>query len=53
MAGQKKKDLTVTLYVGGRQINELTTHQIEKLKEKLEKKISTYYSLHLEEYTRI
>lgn len=53
MAGRKKKEITVTLFVGGQQVNELTTQQIKKLQEKLEKKTSAYYSLHIEEYARL
>ena len=53
MVGRKKKEITVTLFVGGRQVNELTTQQIKKMQEKLEKKMSVYYSSHLEEYVRL
>ena len=53
MTGRKKKEITVTLFVGGQQVNELTAQQIEKLQEKLEKKMNVYYSLNLEEYARL
>lgn len=53
MTGRKNKELTVTLFVGGQQVNELTAQQIKKLQEKLEKKMSVYYGAHSEEYARL
>ena len=53
MAGRKNKEITVTLFVGGQQVNELTTQQIEKIQEKFENKLSAYYSVHIEEYARL
>lgn len=53
MAGRKNKELTVTLFVGGQQVDELTTQQIRKIQEKLEKKMSVYYSSHLDEYAKL
>ena len=53
MAGRKKNELTVTLYIGGQQVNELTAQQIEKIQNRLGEKMSVYYSSHLEEYTKI
>ena len=53
MTGRKKKEITVTLFVGGQRVNELTTHQVEKIQHKFENKLSTYYSLHTDEYARL
>lgn len=53
MAGRKKKEITVTLFVGGQQVNTLTTQQIEKIQERLENKMSVYYTAHADEYVRL
>ena len=53
MTGRKKKEITVTLFVGGQQVDKLTAQHIEKIQDKLEKTMSVYYSLNPEEYTRL
>ena len=53
MTGRKKKELTVTLYIGGRQVNELTAQQIEKIQKRLGETMSVYYSLNAEEYASL
>lgn len=47
------KPLTVTLHIGGRQIDELTDEQCEKMAQKLSDVMSRYYTAHLDEYKNI
>ena len=49
----KGKELTVTLYIGGEQVETLTTEQRKRMAEKLSETMSRYYSLHPEEYKRM
>lgn len=44
------KELTVTLYIGGEQVETLTAEQRKRMAEKLSETMSEYYSLHPEEY---
>lgn len=53
LAKRKKKELTVTLFIGGRQVEELTTEQSERIAQRLSQTMSRYYSSHLEEYKAI
>lgn len=47
------KPLTVTLHIGGKQIDKLSAEQIEKMAQNLSKSMSRYYSAHLEEFADI
>lgn len=47
------KELTVTLYVGGKQVETLTEEQKEKMAQRLSESMSHYYSANLEEFQRI
>lgn len=49
----KQKPLTFTLHIGGKQVETLTEEQIEKISERLSEVVSTYYTVHPEEYTKI
>lgn len=53
LAKEKKNELTVTFFVGGKQVNELSATQIEKMKNRLEQTVNLYYSSHLDEYKKI
>ena len=53
LAKDKKKELTVTLYIGGKQIDTLTAEQSERMAKKLGETMSTFYTSHLAEYERI
>lgn len=50
---KRKKELTVTLYIGGEQVETLTTEQRKRMAEKLSETMSLYYNLHPEEYKRM
>lgn len=50
LAKRKNKELTVTLFIGGKQVDTLTAEQRERMAQKLSKVMSRYYSSHLEEY---
>lgn len=49
----KQKPLTVTLHVGGKQVDRLTDEQLERMAQRLSETMSRYYSVHPEEYRRI
>ena len=49
----KSKPLTVTLHIGGKQVESLTDEQAEKMAQRLSEVVSRYYSLHPEEYKNI
>ena len=50
---KKKKELTVTLFVGGKQVDELTPEQKERMAQRLSKTMSSYYTAHIDEYKKI
>ena len=50
---KKQKELTVTLYVGGKQVDTLTDEQLERMAERLSKTMSIYYTAHPDEFKRL
>ena len=53
LAKGKKKPLTVTFFIGDKQIEKLTDEQCERMAAKVGKAMSVYYTSHIEEYKRI
>ena len=49
----KNKKLTVTLHIGGKQVDSLTKEQCERVSERLSEAMSLYYTAHPEEYAKI
>lgn len=49
----KGKPLTVTIYVGGKQVDTLTDDQRKRMEDKLSETMSIYYTAHVEEYKKI
>lgn len=49
----KQKQLTVTLHIGGRQVDRLTDEQAEKIAKRLSERMSAYYTANPGEYKRI
>ena len=47
------KPLTVTLHIGGKQIETLTDEQREKMAQRLSESMSRYYSANKEEFKKI
>lgn len=47
------KELTVTLYIGGKQVEELTDEQCERMAQRLGETMTRYYSLHPDEFAKI
>lgn len=47
------KPLTVTLHIGGQQVETLTDEQLERMAQNLSKTMSAYYSNHLEEFNKL
>ena len=50
---EKTKTLTCTFFVGGMPVKELTPEQREKIAQRVGAAMSTYYTLHPEEYKKI
>lgn len=50
---RKGKALTVSIHIGGKRVDKLTTEQCERMAQRLSKTMSVYYSSHNEEYGRI
>lgn len=49
----KEKKLTVTLHIGGKQVDKLTEVQKERIAQRLSETMSLYYTAHPEEYAKI
>ncbi len=47
----KGKELTVTLFIGDKQIDKLSDEQQERMAERLSETMSRYYNTHSSEYT--
>lgn len=47
------KPLTVTLHIGGTQIDKLTPEQSERMAQRLSDTMSLYYTSHQDEYKKI
>lgn len=47
------KKITVTLHIGGEQVEKLTPEQVEKVAERFSESMSEYYSVHPEEFKRM
>ena len=48
----KDKKLTVTLHIGGKQIDSLTPEQSERMAQRLSDAMSLYYTAHPEEHLK-
>lgn len=49
----KSKPLTVTLHIGGKQVETLTEEQREKIAQRLSEVASRYYSNNLDEFMKL
>ena len=47
------KPLTVTLHIGGKQVDSLTPEQSEKMAQRLTETMSLYYTTKLDEFKKI
>ena len=45
--------LTVTLHIGGKQVERLTDEQCERMADRLSETMSRYYTAHSDEYRKI
>ena len=50
---RKTKPLTVTIYVGGKQVDGLTAEQSERMAQRLSETMSVFYTSHASEYEKI
>ena len=49
----KDTKLTVTLHIGGKQVDKLTPEQSERMAQRLSESMSLYYTAHLKEFENI
>lgn len=49
----KDKPLTVTLHIGGKQVEKLTAEQSERMAQRLSEAMSLYYTANSEEFRKI
>lgn len=49
----KDTKLTVTLHIGGKQVDKLTPEQSERMAQRLSESMSIYYTAHPEEYSKL
>lgn len=49
----RNKPLTVTLHIGGNQVDTLTEEQRQRLSDRLSEAMSLYYTAHPDEYKKI
>ena len=49
----RNKPLTVTLHIGGKQVDKLTNEQLERMAQRLSDTMSTYYTANPNEYQKI
>lgn len=47
------KELTVTLHIGGKQVETLTEEQRERMAQRLSETMSRYYANHPDEFAKI
>lgn len=52
-ASMKQKPLTVTLHIGGKQVDRLTDEQCERMANRLSETMSRYYTAHSDEYQKL
>ena len=48
-----KNTLTVTLHIGGKQVDKLTAEQSERMAQRLSEAMSLYYTTHPEEFSQV
>lgn len=48
-----RKPLTVTLHIGGKQIESLTEEQLDRMMQRLSETMSRYYAAHPDEFAKI
>lgn len=49
----KNKPLTVTFHIGGKQIDSLTSEQLDRMAQKLSETMSLYYTANPSEFVKI
>ena len=49
----KDTKLTVTLHIGGKQVETLTEEQRERIAQKFSEVLSIYYTAHPDEYSKL
>ena len=49
----RQKEITIKLFVNGEQVETLTAEQRESMAKRMGKRMSTYYSNHIDEYKQL
>ena len=49
----KRRELTFTLHIGGKQVDTLTEEQREKMAQRLSEAMSIYYTAHPDEFKKL
>ena len=49
----KQKPLTVTLHIGGKQVDRLTDEQTDRMVKRLSETMSRFYTANLDEFRKI
>ena len=49
----KDKPLTVTLHIGGKQVDKLTSEQSERMAQRLSETMCLYYPAHPDEFLKL
>ena len=49
----KDKKLTVTLHIGGKQVDKLTEEQCERMAQRLSETMSLYYTANMSEFAQL
>ena len=49
----RETKLTVTIHIGGKQVDKLTEEQKERMAQRLSEAMSLYYTAHPEEYAKL
>lgn len=49
----KNAPLTVTLHIGGKQVEKLTADECERMAQRLSETMSLYYTAHPEEFLKL
>ena len=49
----RRKELTFTLHIGGKQVEHLTEEQKDKMMQRLSETMSRYYTVHFDEFLKL
>ena len=50
---KKQQELTVTIYIGDKQVDKLPEEYVEKMAQRLSEVLSLYYTAHPDEFAKL